>query len=56
METFTHAGEAMILAAEGQRQIGSILLAGARRQVARIREWLAAMPTTMPPTQSWPRR
>jgi hypothetical protein len=46
---FFQAGEAMLLAHEGQRHIAEALLAAVCRGFARLKNWQANMPTTLPP-------
>ncbi len=52
MRSFEQAGEAMLLAEEGKAQIARALMAGLRRCVDIVHEWLVEMPTTLPPSES----
>jgi hypothetical protein len=52
MNAFEQAGEAMMLAQEGNRQIAQAIAATFRRWTAEFKAWLSAMPTTLPPTES----
>ena len=55
MDHFQQSGEAMLLAHQGQRQIAAMVAAKLRSMVERIKAWHAAMPGTLPPTESQPR-
>jgi hypothetical protein len=52
LDSFSQAGEAMLLAEEGNRQIARALAASVGNAFASLKAWLAAMPTTLPPTES----
>ena len=52
MNVFEQSGEAMLLAQEGQRQIAQALAAQIRTWFANFKAWQAAMPGTLPPTES----
>ena len=52
MNLFQQSGEAMLLAQEGQRQIALAIAAKVREWVASFKAWQAAMPGTLPPTES----
>ena len=51
MDTFSKAGEAMLLAEQGNRQIAQGLAAVMRGLLGSLKSWLGAMPTTLPPTE-----
>ena len=51
MDTFSEAGEALLLAEQGHRQIAHEVADLARGLVGSLRTWLAAMPTSLPPTE-----
>ena len=51
MSTFTKAGEAMLLAEEGNRQIAQAITAAVMAKLAEFKAWLRAMPTSLPPTE-----
>jgi hypothetical protein len=52
MNSFEQAGEAMLLAQEGNKMIAAAIISAVRGWVASFRGWLAHMPTTLPPTES----
>ena len=52
MTTFSRAGEAMLLAQEGNHQLARAVAAAFRRWFAPVKAWLADMPTSLPPTES----
>ena len=54
MDTFTKAGEAMLLAEQGNRELSHTIAAAFHGWVKSIKAWLAEMPTSLPPTE--PRR
>ena len=51
MDSFSKAGEAMLLADQGNRQIAQGLAALVRSLLASLKTWLAEMPTSLPPTE-----
>ena len=53
MNGFERYGEAMLLAHEGNTQIAEAIAASFKRMAVRVRGWLGAMPTTLPPTESF---
>ena len=55
MDLFQASGEARLLAHEGQRQMAALLAAKLRTWWSQVKEWQAAMPTTLPPTEPSPR-
>ncbi len=55
MRTFEQAGEAMLLAEQGQREIANAVLTSVKRWIAGFQAWRGRMPTAMPPTESHPR-
>ena len=52
MNSFEQAGEAILLAEEGKAQIARALAVVVRRWVSGLHDWLVAMPTSFPPTES----
>ena len=50
-DTFSKAGEAMLLAEQGNREVGRSIAASLRGLLGSLRTWLAAMPTSLPPTE-----
>ena len=52
MNVFQQSGEAMLLAHEGEREIANKLAAQIRTWFAKLTAWHAAMPTSLPPTES----
>ena len=52
MNTFEQAGEAMLLAHEGQIILGRALVSTVKEWMAGLKTWLGNMPTTLPPTES----
>ena len=50
MDTFSKAGEAMLLAEEGNRLLAQALVNAVRGWVGSFKTWLRAMPTSLPPT------
>ncbi len=53
MNSFERYGEALLLAHEGNTQIAEAIAAAFKRMVVNVRSWLGAMPTTLPPTESF---
>lgn len=53
MNGFEKYGEAMLLANEGNTQAGQTLAAAFKRMVDKFNTWLNAMPSTLPPTESF---
>ena len=51
MDTFSKAGEAMLLAEQGNRQIAQGLAALVSSLLGSLKTWLGAMPTSLPPTE-----
>ena len=56
MNGFQHYGEAMLLANEGNAEAGRALSAAFKRMIANFKVWLNAMPSTLPPTESFLRK
>jgi len=56
MNGFKEYGEAMLLAHEGNTQIGIALAKFFKVWVGGLRGWLRAMPGTLPPTESFQRK
>ena len=52
MDTFSKAGESLLLAEEGNRAIAATVAAVVRGWLTSFKAWLAAMPTSMPPTEA----
>ncbi len=52
MDTFSKAGEALLLAEEGNREIARAFATLVRGLLSSLKTWLATMPTSMPPTDS----
>ena len=52
---FQTSGEARLLAHEGQRMLAQMLAAKLRSWFSGLKAWHAAMPGTLPPTESLPR-
>ncbi len=52
MDTFSKAGEGLLLAQDGQRQIAQAIAAALHRWLVSLRAWVVAMPTSLPPTES----
>ena len=52
MDTFSQAGEGILLAQDGQRQIAQALAATLNRWLASFKAWAVTMPTSLPPTES----
>jgi hypothetical protein len=56
MNGFEEYGQAMLLANQGNAQVADAIVAGVKRVAENFRGWLRAMPTTLPPTESLPRK
>lgn len=56
MNGFEQYGEAMLLAHEGNTQAGQALAAAFKRMLGNFKVWLNAMPSTLPPTESFPQK
>lgn len=56
MNGFEQYGEAMLLANEGNTQAGRALAAAFQRMIGSFKVWLHAMPSTLPPTESFLRK
>ena len=56
MSGFEKYGEAMLLAHDGNTQLASMLAEAFKRLAGRLGGWLRAMPTTLPPTEVYPRK
>lgn len=56
MTGFEKYGEAMLLAHDGNVQLGSMLAETVKRLAGRLGGWMRAMPTNLPPTESFPRK
>ncbi len=52
MKTFEQAGEAMLLAHEGQLLLTRAFASTVARWASGLKNWLGNMPTTLPPTES----
>ncbi len=52
MSNFEHIGDAMLLAAEGNNQIARMISRKFSAMLESCRGWIAAMPTSLPPTES----
>ena len=52
MKIFEQAGETMLLAHQGNVQIGKAIVATLRAWRDGVTAWLRNMPTTLPPTES----
>ncbi len=51
MSTLSKAGEAMLLAQEGNRQIAQAIATAATAKLTAFKDWLRAMPASLPPTE-----
>ena len=56
MNGFEQYGEAMLLANEGNAQAAKFLAAAFKRLVDSFRAYVGALPTTLPPTESFQRK
>lgn len=55
MDMFQQAGEAMLLAQDGQKQIALAAAARIGSWFSKLKVWHATMPGTLPPTEYQPR-
>jgi hypothetical protein len=53
MNGFEQYGEAMLLANDGNTQAAKALATAFKRLIERFRGYVGAMPTTLPPTESF---
>ncbi len=51
MKTFEQAGEAMLLAQEGNVLLARAMLSTIKGWTASLKTWLSSMPTNLPPTE-----
>ncbi len=56
MNGFEQYGEAMLLANEGNAQAAKFLSAAFKRLIDSFRAYVGALPTTLPPTESFQRK
>jgi hypothetical protein len=56
MNGFQQYGEAMLLANEGNAQAAKFLGAAFKRLIDSFRAYVGALPTTLPPTESFQRK
>ncbi len=52
MDTFSKAGEAMLLAEQGNREIAHAIATAFNGWMKSLKGWLAEMPTSLPPTEA----
>ena len=55
MTNFEQAGEALLLAQQGNAQIARTIAAALSIWTTGLKDWLARMPTTLPPTEYYGR-
>jgi hypothetical protein len=53
MNGFEKYGEAMLLANEGNAQLAQAIAAAFKRMISNFRGYVGAMPTSLPPTESF---